>query len=367
MDARDSAFLANCIGLNQHRGMVVLHYVRQNRRRSIGFCAALAIAVFAAGASQPAIANVDWTVKGMGILYWTDDIGIFSATRRLSRDGDPTQPALDSPLTHKGSSVVFEPQLTALTTTDNRLGTLELSARGQGFIFTEDSRFNQGMLRLQALQSFSPATRLRLRYEYVPDQFIGDNEERISGQRSLAEERLTSHIWSARIEHHLTPDVEVKLLGRVGIRRYNDAFAERDTNFWTIGPHLDWRMSRRVKLGFGYHYERGLADGRNQPQFEDDVSYINHYLTADADIELMERLSLVMAAHYELNMWTSNLAGDERNGAHEKIVQGEMMLVQRITERVQTFVGFQRSNRKQSFETDSVKNTNIGLGILASF
>jgi hypothetical protein len=122
-----------------------------------------------------------------------------------------------------------------------------------------------------------------------------------------------------------------------------------------------------VKLGFGYHYERGLADGRNQPQFEDDVSYINHYLTADADIELMERLSLVMAAHYELNTWTSNLAGDERNGAHETIVQGEMMLVQRITDRVQTFVGFQRSNRKQSFEADSVKNTNIGIGILASF
>jgi hypothetical protein len=367
MDGGGSALLTNRIRLHQDRRMMVRHDVRQNHRRSIGFCAALAIAVFAGGASQPATAHADWTVNGMGILFWTDDIGVFSATRRLSRDGDPTQPALDSPLTHKGSSVVFEPQLTALTTTDNRLGTLELSARGQGFIFTEDSRFNQGMLRLQALQSFSPATRLRLRYEYVPDQFLGDNEERRSGQQSLAEEKLTSHIWSARIEHNLTADVEVKLLGRVGIRRYNDAFAQRDTNFWTIGPHLDWRVSRRVKLGFGYHYERGLADGRNQPQFEDDVSYINHYLTADADIELTERLSLVMAAHYELNIWTSHLAGDERNGAHETIVQGEMMLVQRMTERVQTFVGFQRSNRKQSFETDSVKNTNIGIGILASF
>src|SRR5262245_4782775 len=220
-------------------------------------------------------AQAEWTVQGTGILFWTDDIGIFSATRRLSRDGDPTQPALDSNLTDKGSSVVFEPQLSVSTSLHNRLGTLELSARGQGFIFTEDARFNQGMLRLQAVQSFPHETRLRLRYEYVPDQFLGDNEDRHPGQMGLAEERLTSNIFSARIEHNFTPDLEVKLLGRFGMRRYNEAFAERDLNFWTIGPHMEWRISPRVKLGFGYHYERGLADGRNQPELEDDGSYIN--------------------------------------------------------------------------------------------
>jgi len=312
-------------------------------------------------------AQDEWTVRGTGILFWTDDIGIFSATRRLSRDGDPTQPALDTRLTDQGSSVVFEPQLNISTSLQNRLGTLQLSALGQGFIFTEDSRFNQGMLRLQAVQSVSPETRLRLRYEYVPDQFLGDNEDRHPGQTGLVAEKLTSNIWSARIEHDVTPDLEVKLLGRFGMRRYNEAFAERDTNFYTIGPHVDWRITQKVSFGFGYHYERGLADGRNQPQLEDDVSYINHYFTADLDIELIERLSLLTAFHYEYNIWTSSIAGDERNGAHENVFQGEAILVRHLNERVRVFGGVQRSSRKESFEQSAVKNTNVGIGVQADF
>jgi hypothetical protein len=306
-------------------------------------------------------------VQTTGILFWTDDIGVFSATRRLSRDGDPTQPALDTNLTDKGSSVVFEPQLTVGRSFTNRWGTLDLDALGQGFIFSADSRFNQGMLRLQAVQDFSPETRLRLRYSYAPNQFLGDNEDRQPGHHGLVEEELTSHIWSARIERNLTPDLEVKLLGRFGLRLYNDAFAQRDTTFWTIGPHVDWRVSPRVKLGLGYHYERGSADGRNEPQFQDDVSYVNNFFTGELDIELMEQLSLLMAAHYERNNWTSQIPGDERNGGHEDIIQGEILLIHHVTERLQVFVGFQRSSRKQSFESDIVKNTNVGIGVSGNF
>lgn len=312
-------------------------------------------------------AHAEVSVNGMATLFWTDDIGIFSATRRLSRDGDPTQPALDTHLTDKGASMVFEPQLTLSNSFVNGLGTLQLDLMGQGFIFSEDARFNQGMFRLQAVQSFSPETRLRLRYSFVPDQFLGENEDRRPGHSGLTGERVTSHIWSMRMERSITEQLEVKLLGRYGLRRYNEAFAQRDTNFFTIGPHLDWHLSPRVTLGLGYHYERGLADGRNEPELEDDVSYVNHYVTAELDIELIDRLSLLMAAHYERNNWTSGIPGDERNGAHENIVQGEMILVRQVSEHVRVFGGFQRSSRKESFDTDSVKNTNIGIGVSGSF
>lgn len=311
--------------------------------------------------------QAEWSLTSTGILFWTDDIGIFSATRRLSRDGDPTQPAIDSALTHKGSSLVFEPRASLSTTLVDPLGPLELTLSGQGFIFSEDARFNQGAMQFQGVQTFSPETRVRLRYTYAPDQFLGDNEDRHPGQTGLAEESLTSHIWSARLERDLTPDLEVKLLGRFGLRRYNEAFSERDTNFYTIGTHAEYRLSRRVKLGFGYHYERGLADGRNEPQLKDDVSYVNHYFTVDLDIELMKRLSLLTAFHYEYNIWTSDITGDERNGAHENIYQGEVILVHQIAEQVRVFAGVQRSNRKESFEPSAVKNTNVGLGVQATF
>lgn len=324
----------------------------------------LAVAAVSAVASA---VQAEWTLQGTGILFWTDDIGIFSATRRLSRDGDPTQPALDTRLTDQGSSVVFEPQLTVGKSFDNRLGRLELSALGQGFIFTDDSRFNQSSLQLQAVQSLSQETRIRLRFYYAPNQFLGDNVDRHLSSHGLAGEKLTSYIWSARIERNVTPDLEVKLLGRFGLRRYDEAFSERNTDFFTIGPHMDWRVSPRVKVGLGYHYERGLAEGRNQPELEDDVSYINHYFTADLDIELIERLSLLTAFHYEYNIWTSSITGDERNGAHENVFQGEAILVRHLNERVRVFGGVQRSSRKESFEPNAINNTNVGVGVQADF
>lgn len=308
-------------------------------------------------------ASAEFRVEGQGIFFYTDDVGIFSATRRLSRDGDPTQPAIDSRLTQQGSDAVFEPQLDLKNSFASRYGTTTLDIRGQGFIFTDHTRFNQGALRAQAVHEFTPETRVRFRYYYAPDQFLGDNEERRSGMQQITAETLTSHIWSARIERALTPDLEVRLLTRYGLRRYNENFSQRNTDFWTIGPHLDWRIRPGIKLGISYHYERGLADGRNQPQYEDDVSYVNHYVSADLDIELLERLTLLTAFHYERNNWTSGLAGDERNGAHENVYQGEMVLVRRFTESMRAFVGVQRSNRKQSFETEGVKNTNVGIGL----
>jgi hypothetical protein len=314
-----------------------------------------------------AYSQESWSLEGRGILFYTDDVGLFSATRRLSRDGDPTQPAIDSKLTNQGSDMVFEPLLGITRSLTNSLGRLDLNVQGQGFIFTDNPQFNHGTLRLQATQALSSTTRVQARFYYAPNQFLGDNDERQSGQLQLTAERLTSYIWSTRLIHDVTPDLSFRLLGRYGLRRYNESFSERNTDFWTIGPHVDWRVAPKIKLGLSYHYERGLAEGHNQPQFADDVSYINHYVSADAEVELTERWLLLTAFHYELNIWTSSLPGDERNGAHENVYQGELILAYRLTDSIQGFGGVQRSSRKESFESSSTKNTNVGIGLSAQF
>jgi len=308
-----------------------------------------------------------WSFEGRGILFYTDDVGLFSATRRLSRDGDPTQPAIDSKLTNQGSDMVFEPLAGLTRSVTNTLGSLDLNVQGQGFIFTDNPQFNHGTLRLQAIQALSSSTRVQARFYYAPNQFLGDNDERRSGQEQLTAEKLTSYIWSIRLIHDVTPDLTFRLLGRYGLRRYNESFSERNTDFWTIGPHLDWRMTQQVKLGLSYHYERGLANGRNQPQFADNVSYINHYLSANVDIELTKQWSLLTAFHYEYNIWTSGIPGDERQGAHENVYQGEAILTYRVRENIRAFTGIQRSSRKESFESESAKNTNVGVGVQALF
>jgi hypothetical protein len=318
-------------------------------------------------AQRAALAEEGWSLEGRGTLFYTDDVGLFSATRRLSRDGDPTQPAIDSRLTDQGSDMIFGPELSLTRSLTNNLGQLDLNVQGQGFVFTDNPQFNHGTMRLQASQALSPATRLQARFYYAPNQLLGDNEEHQSGQHQLSAEKLTSYIWSTRLIHDVTPDLSLRLLGRYGIRRYNEAFSERDLNFWTIGPHIAWHVTHKIKLGLSYHYERGLAEGRKQPQFEDDTSYVNHYLSADMDMELTERLSLLTAFHFEHNIWTSGLAGDERNDAYENTYQGDVTLVYRLTESIQGYGGVQRSSRKENFEPSSIKNTNVGIGLSARF
>ena len=130
--------------------------------------------------------------------------------------------------------------------------------QGQGFVFTENPEFNHGTLRLQATQALSSATRVQARFNYPPNQSLGNNDERQSGQLLLSAEKLTSYIWSTRLIHDVTPDLSLRSLGRYGMRRYNEAFSERNTNFWTIGPHMDWRVATKIKLGLSYHTSAGL-------------------------------------------------------------------------------------------------------------
>jgi len=310
-------------------------------------------------------ALAETTIEGRAFLFYTDDVALFSATRRLNLHGDPTQPVLDSSLTGKGSDMVFEPEVNVMKALASRWGRTEFSFRGQAYIYAVDPRFNHGTFGLQMLHHIDPNTRVRLRYYTAPNLLLGDNESRRTD--SIQEERVTSHIGSLRLERNLSKQWEVRLLTRYGARLYNDEWAQRDTTFWTIGPHLVWHFMEHYALVAGYHYERGLADGRNQPQFEDDTSYVNNYVTIGLEAEVTERLSAEIGLHFERNDWTSGIEGDERKGGHETVWQGEFTLRYRVAERVAILAGFQRSQRKQSFEGEAVHNTNVALGASYTF
>lgn len=332
--------------------------------KAVGF---LFFVLFLSLLSSVTAAFAEVAVEGRATLFYTDDVALFSATRRLSVHEDPTQPALDTALTGKGSDMVFEPDVIVSKAIASSWGKTVFSVKAQGFIYAVNPRFNQASVGVQAVHSFTPDTAIRLRYYTAPDQLLGDNEERRSGTHSVQEERVTSHIGSIRFDQRLSENWELRVLGRVGSRNYNEAFAERDTTFWTVGPHLDWRVTDRFKLFLGYHYERGLADGRNQPQFRDDTSYINHFVSAGVEAKVVERLEMELGFHFERNNWTSAIVGDERYGAHETILQGEMMFFYRLTDQARLTFGFQRSQRRQSFEHESVFNTNVSVGATYRF
>ncbi len=338
-----------------------LHHFSRN------FLGLSAVVVLIGPLTFPSLCVAEWTVQGESYLFYTNDVALFSATRRLTRDADPTQPVVDRELAEQGEDVVYEPAAQVTKSFSLLGGHTELRVRGQGFVFFDQSRFNHGTLGAQAVHEFSSGTHLIIRYYFSPDLLVGENEvPRPEGQGAsevplFADEIVTTNYLAAGLGQRVTDEVTLKLYSRYGTRRYNEAFQTRDTDFWTIGTHLEWDVSHRVDLMIGYHYERGLADGRNQPALKDDVSYFNHFLTAELDVELMKRLGLEAGFHYEFNGWTTGIVGDERNGENEQVVQGDIALVYELTEAFDLTVGFQGAYRKESFE-EGARNLNAWVG-----
>ena len=77
----------------------------------------------------------EWTVQGEGNLFGTEDVALFSATRRLTKDQDPTQPVIDSELAEQGSDAVLEPVLQIKKSLLLFGRDSELKVRGQGYSF----------------------------------------------------------------------------------------------------------------------------------------------------------------------------------------------------------------------------------------
>jgi hypothetical protein len=313
------------------------------------------------------VAFAEWAVSANGTVFYTDDVALFSATRRSGLDGDPSQPVLDVTRTGLGSDMVFEPGFLIANSITTGLGRTVLSIKPQGFIFAANPEWSQASVAVEALHSFNPNTALRLRYFAAPDQLLGNSEVSRAEPEVFANERVTSHVGYIRLEQRLSDHWELRFQGRVGKRLFNDAFARRDLTFWTIGPHVFWRVTDHLRLFAGYHYERGLADGRHEPDAEEDASYVHHFAAVGLDAELMPHLELELDFHYERNNWTSGLPDDERNGQHENIFQGTGRLLYQLTDHTGLTLFVQRANRQLNAHQTVDHNTNVGVGVLQRF
>jgi len=54
------------------------------------------------------LVEAGWSAEVENNVYYTDDVALFSVTRRLSLQDDPTQPVVDRP--QQGGDFVYEPR-----------------------------------------------------------------------------------------------------------------------------------------------------------------------------------------------------------------------------------------------------------------
>ncbi len=312
--------------------------------------------------------GAEWELEVESNVFYTNDVALFSPTRRLSRHQDPTQPVLDGALANQGDDVVYEPAA-QVTKKFEFMGTpSEILVRGQGFVFLNETDFNHGSLGIKVAHELTPSITFNYGYFFGPNLFLGENEVRESQEDEedppqMKDEEVTTHYWATALDYQFPgeQDVTIRLLGRYGLRNYDSGFQQRDTKFWTVGTHVEWALTKKIEVALGYHYERGLADGRRQPELRDDISYYNHFASGELTIELTEQVGLEMGVHYEFNGYTTGIAGDERNGEYENVVQGDILTTYKVTNAIELTAGLQAAYRKESFE-DRLENYNTWVG-----
>jgi len=312
-----------------------------------------------------AVAASEWSATAETKSLYTSNVFQFSSSRRLALGQDPSQPTVVP--VNKPSDVVWTPTIDIRRTSPSRFGDTEISMRAEGFLYTDHSIFNHGDYRLQVKQTVSPDTSLLVRYRYVPNMFLGPSTERQTGLGLQEEERVTSHTWRLQLEQRLAESSVVTLVGRYGLRFYNEVFSERDTNFWTVGPQLRQQVRPWLTLTLNYLYERGLADGRHEPQFKDDISYYQHFVSVGTMFQLSHRLSLDLGYVYRRKEFTSGIVGDSNRGVNDVTNQGTAEFRYLLTDAAAATLGFQHDQRTSNSATRDFKTTNTWLGIQYRF
>ncbi len=237
-----------------------------------------------------------------------------------------------------------------------------------GYVFTEKSEYSHGLYEIQLNQKFATGTQLHFDYNLVPDLFLGKNVFlQTNGSVTEHDERLINHFWSIYLDQPLTDKLTVRLLSRYGLRIYDAPFQHRDTEFWTLGPHLEWAISPSVEFLMGYHYEQGAATPEKASHFPDDVSYKNHYGSAELKIHLLEKLSASFIFDYEKTNYTTINSNDAHYGVAENVYQGEVELLYELDGSTAVKLGWQHGRRKLTSEEQSVKNNNLWLGLEYAF
>ena len=196
----------------------------------------------------------------------------------------------------------------------------------------------------------------------MPNLFLGPNFERRTGTRSIQEERVTSHTWRAEFERHVNQRITAALVNRYGLRLYNDPFVERDTNFYSIGPRLTYRAVSWITFTAGYLYERGLADGRHEPQFMDDVSYSLHFVSFDTELRLTPTLALDLIYVHVQKTFTSGIPGDTHLGREDLTHQGRAELRYRLSDSAAAMLAYQRTQRSSTNALRDFHDNIVSIG-----
>ena len=206
----------------------------------------LLIAILTIGASGPPLnaiaaeANAGVKIEPFLNIYYDDNI---TYERDASR---------------KKTDVILEPGISASYKTKYPVFYTRFFGGITGELYKNYSAYSYGIYKIGIAQGLPNRMSTTMRYSLMPNVCL---EEDAAG--TACAESTDYHTFSLSLDKDFTDALFGGVYGKYGIKNYETRYNYKDTGVIGGGADATYRIAKIVKIGIGYSYESGVADGEN--------------------------------------------------------------------------------------------------------
>jgi hypothetical protein len=206
---------------------------------------------------------------------------------------------------NKKADVIFEPALYASYRTGHPVFYTKFFGDITGELYTSYDTYSYGIYRIGITQGLLYKISTTIRYSLMPDVCL---EEDTAG--TSCTESNDYHTASLSLDKEFAKGLSAGVSGKYGIKNYETLYDYKDTSVYGSSADGTYRITKFLKIGAGYRYERGIADGENDARYNNDISYLQHILYIRPTFNITPDLSFSFRYLFRDKGYTTNLRQD---------------------------------------------------------
>ena len=206
---------------------------------------------------------------------------------------------------NKKSDVIFEPGIYAGYRTGYPVLYTKIFGAVTGELYTGHNTYSYGIYSIGITQGLPYKISTTLRYTLTPNVCL---EEDAAG--TSCTESTDYHAASLSLDKELAKGLSVGISGKYGIKNYETRYDYKDTRVYGGSADTAYRITKFLKIGAGYRYERGIADGEDDARYNNDISYFQHVLYIRPTFNITPDLSFSFRYLFRDKEYTTSLRAD---------------------------------------------------------
>jgi hypothetical protein len=227
----------------------------------------------------------------------------------------------------------------------------QLFADISGNFYVHNPSLNLGIYQIGLKQEIRHKVQAAISYTLIPREFVGISRENPSSSISVGE-TITTHTTRFRIERKIR-DINLGLTVHHKFKDYNDTFEEQDNNIYGAGLESKIYSGYGLKTRIAYLFELGVASGRNNTNFNNDLSYRSHQLRISPEVRINRDLTIGVRYEIKYKAFTTNLSGDTNHyGRYDTTHTVGANIYYELGKTLETKLGYERVMKRPNKNKD---------------